>query len=72
MLSQQVVTKKQQLAAKERKTEGLCTKVALTDFTPAGQSDLYQIETRIWCKQEAQSKGIKLCRCSAGKWCLVG
>lgn len=33
MLSQQVVTKKEQLAAKERKTEGLCTNVALTDFT---------------------------------------
>lgn len=68
MLSQQVVTKKEQLAAKERKTEGLCTNVALTDFTPAGESDLCHTQTRMWCKQQAQSKGTELCRCSASQW----
>lgn len=70
MLSEQVATKKQQLAAKERKTEGLCTYVALPDFTPAGQRDLCNTKTRVWCKQQALSKGIKLRRCSArsGVW----
>lgn len=74
MLRQQVVTKKQQLAAKERKEQlRVCalTWLYLTSHQQEGRSDMCNTKTRIWCKQQEQSKGIKLCRCSVRK-CLVG